>query len=505
MTRTINTDAVTEASLGSVLSGGGCMPLLADQASAGLQVEAWLERDAWSGQRLPPTCQSSDSQVDAAVAAAQRSFADGAWRGQPKLLRREVLLRWASLIEADAARLAHLNCLETGRSLSSLLQDSLPKSVQVLRWFAELLDKLDDRAVHTGEFGADFALVRREPIGVVAAILPWNDPLVTLAWKVAPALAMGNAVIVKPSEHATLVVREALQLAHQAGVPIGCLQMLTGDGLAGSRLVQRRDVRKVAFTGSTRTAAAIGAAAHRDGLKRLSFECGGKGAFIFGRHGREPAEFAGVVARNMFYNQGQICSAPSVVHVPHEAADEVAALIGEALKNFLPDHPLQTPGVGFMVSREAVAKARAGLHELDDAVFACAVNDRHAPPRFADWSMTPTVLRGLPDSHPFWDTELFAPILLIRPYRDVAEAVDFANASKFGLAAGVWSQDIDECNELASKLVFGNVHINSWGDDPNQVPFGGVKDSGSGREKAADAFDDYSQTKSIFFRPRGAR
>lgn len=504
MTRPISLDACDESLLKGVLDLADCAPLLADATAGSLRGQPCMERDSWSGLVLPSLRQVHEDQVHDAVASAKSAFSARAWAGLPKRVRREVLLKWAGLIEADARRLALINCLETGRSLHSLLRDSVPKAVQVLRWFAELLDKLDDRAVHSGEFGSDFAVIRREPIGVVAAILPWNDPLVTLAWKVGPALAMGNSVIVKPSEHASLVVREALLLAHDAGVPVGCLQMLTGDGSAGSKLVQHRDVRKVAFTGSTRTAAAIGVAAHRDGLKRLSFECGGKGSFIFGQAGREPDEFARVVARNMFYNQGQVCSAPSVVHVPQALTQPIVDLIGKALEAYLPGHPLETSGVGFMVSRQAVSRARQGLDQVDESCLASAINDRHCPPTRADWSMTPTVLCGLPDEHPFWDTELFAPILLVRPYRDVAEAVDFANASRFGLAGGVWSQDIDECNRLASLLACGNVHINSWGDDPNQVPFGGVKDSGSGREKAVDAFDDYSQTKSIFFRPQGS-
>jgi len=499
----MSTQVKLDAAVQAVLANAVCQPLLVDQTLAAASSMEQLERDSWSGLHLPDNCQAASPQVDGAVAAARSEYERGAWRARAKRERRGVLLEWAHRIEADALRLAYLNCLETGRSLRSLLEDSVPKAVQVLRWFAELIDKLDDRAVHSGEFGADFALLRREPIGVVAAILPWNDPLVTLVWKVAPALAMGNSIIVKPSEYATLVVREAIGLAHQAGVPSGCLQMLTGDGQAGRLLVCHSGVDKVAFTGSTRTAVDIGRDAHLTGLKRLSFECGGKGSFIFGEGGRAPKEFARVVAQNMFYNQGQICSAPSVVHIPENRADALIADICKAALPFFPAHPLAEARVGLMVSRAKVAAVRQRLGAVELAYFASVQGAGPSGEDLQEWSLKPTVLRDLPADHPFWDEELFAPVLLVRTYRTVSDAVRFANASRYGLAAGVWSQDIDECITLADQLQAGNVHINSWGDDPNQVPFGGIKASGHGREKSIDSLEGYSQLKSIFFKPAG--
>ena len=475
-------------------------PILA--GGHGAVVARELERRAWSGSRLPPTLQSSPEQVAQAVASAREGFDAGAWRGLSRLRRREVLLRWASLIEEHAPRLARINCLETGRSLRSLQRDSLPKAVAALRWFAELVDKLADRSLHPGEFGTDFAIVRHEPIGVVAAILPWNDPLVTFAWKVAPALGMGNAVIVKPSEHATLVLREAVLLAHQAGVPVHSLQLLSGDGYVGRELVAQPDVAKIAFTGSSATAAAIGREAHRHGLKRLSFECGGKGAFVFGLAGRDIAEFAAVVATNMYYNQGQICSAPSVVHVPSSRVDEFMHHLSLHARTYLPGDPLGAREVGCMVSREAVARVRAALDPLPDSMFAGPLGDRTTPADDPAWSITPSLLCGLPDEHVLWDTELFAPVLLLRPYDDIASAIAHANASRYGLAAGIWSQDMDECVDVAARLRVGIVHINSWGDDPNQVPFGGVKQSGHGHEKALETIESYAQLKSVYYRPR---
>ncbi len=458
-------------------------------------------RDSWSEVELRPIEQTSSPRIVGAVEAAHEAYQRGAWRRFSRYERRRLLLRWADSIENHARSLAYLNCLETGRSLMSLEQDSLPKAVRVLRWFAELIDKLEDRSVHSGEYGNDFAVVRREPLGVVVAVLPWNDPMVTRVWNCAPALAIGNSVIVKPSEHATLVLIEAVRLAHLVGIPIGALQVVTGDGRVGQLLVQQQGVEKIAFTGSSATAATIGVEAHKTGLKRLSFECGGKSPFIFAPSGRDIKEFANVVARNMFYNQGQICSAPSIVHVPLALVDALIGHICEAANGFLPSPPLSGGPVGFMVNRRAVAGVRSALNALDSVHFAGSVGEHAMHPIDPDWSITPTILAGLPDDHPFWDTELFAPILLVRPYERIEQALEHAAASQYGLSAGVWSQDIDEAIEIAAQMHAGNVHVNSWGDDPNQVPFGGVKQSGHGREKSVDALDSYSQLKSVFFRP----
>lgn len=476
-----------------------CVPLLATKVSKNSTL---LPRDTWSGNPLPATVQSADEDICSAVTAASDAFESGPWHRQSKAERRDALLRWATLIEQHRDLLAYVNCMETGRSLKSLRDDSVPKAVAALRWFAELSDKLDDRSVHTGKFGTDFAIVRREPVGIVAAILPWNDPLVTLAWKVAPALAVGNSVIVKPSEHAPIVTGEAIRLAHSAGIPQGVLQMLTGDGRVGSRLIRQPGISKIAFTGSSHTASLIGAEAYQAGLKTMSFECGGKGAFIVCPSGRQPEEFAAVVAKNIFYNQGQICSAPSIVHAPDSIAGEIAERIAGESYGYIPNNPLSSQTAGFMVSRDIVTRLRSSLRELSDDLFVGDVNDRKTPPATLEWSITPTVLLGLGDDHAFWDTELFAPILLVRPYKQIEEALAHARKSRYGLAAGVWSQDIDECMHIAAELRAGTVHINSWGDDPEQIPFGGIKESGHGREKSTDAFDSYTYLKSIFYRPR---
>lgn len=484
-----------------VLEEAFCTPFLASDGNQTVINTASIARDPWLEYRLPSVIQSSEDQVREAVEAGQREFATGAWSRLSKHSRRELLLVWANLLEHHAEQLALINCLETGRSIRSLVDHSLPKAVRILRWFAELTDKLEDRSVNSGEYGDDFGLIRREPIGLVAVILPWNDPLVTMAWKVAPALAMGNSIIVKPSEHATLVIREAISFAYEAGIPLGYLQMLTGDGRVGELLVRQRAVSKVAFTGSSLTALKIGSQAYGTGLKRLSMECGGKGSFIFGKKGENIDGFANVVAKNMFYNQGQICSAPSVVHIPNKYKDRFISAVLDASRAFTPRHPLSGELVGLMISKAAVSKIREELEALDTKFFAIKPSDQPTL-SFPSRSLYPTVLVDLPEKHHFWDAELFAPVLLVRSYDCVSEAVYHSNKSKYGLSCGVWSRDIDECMEIAGKLRAGNIHINSWGDDPNLVPFGGIKESGFGREKSIDTLGEYSFVKSIYYKPQ---
>ncbi len=176
--------------------------------------------------------------------------------------------------------------------------------------------------------------------------------------------------------------------------------------------------------------------------------------------------------------------------------------IAEASRAYLPGHPLNGSNVGLMVSRRAVTRVRTILATLHKDCFAGSIGEHVSPPDYPERSIAPTVLTGVPDDHPIWDTELFAPVLLVRPYDSIEQALMYAANSKYGLAAGIWSHDIDEAIGIAAQLQVGNVHVNSWGDDPNQVPFGGVKESGHGREKSIDSLDSYSQLKSIFFRPQ---
>lgn len=481
--------SIPEIYLKSVVNGVTAPPILDDIITR----EVWYSNEPIRIQQAP--LRSVSDCVDIATSDFQR----GPWRGYSRSKRRDVLLSWAKHISDSSSKLSLLNCAETGRALSEIRTDSVPKAISALVWFAEAIDKHEDRSLHPGNRDNDFAVVKQEPVGVVAAILPWNDPLVTLMWKVAPALAAGNTVIVKPSEQATAVVVAAVKLAHSAGVPMSTLQVLTGNGEVGDLLITHAAVDMIAFTGSTRTAQKIVSRSHAVGIRRTALECGGKGPFILGRESSDLKKFSSVVARNIFYNQGQVCSAPSIILVPRGSGHKIANLVQVEAIRYCPDTPTEGK-VGYMISRSAVSGVRDLLSSLEDRNFWGELSDRRLPPRSCALSMTPTIIVDLSDESELLCTELFAPVLIIKEYDLLEDAITFCNKCPYGLAGGVWSDNLDECIHVASALRVGNMHVNSWGDDGNSVPFGGIKNSGYGREKSLSTFDDYTHTKSIYIR-----
>jgi acyl-CoA reductase-like NAD-dependent aldehyde dehydrogenase len=473
------------------------MPLIHGVTPADLRGTPRTRRHSWSDCALPDLVETSAREVATAVEAAAACFKIGSWSKLTKVERKNVATQWAQLLQAHAHELATLCCVDTGRAYRNFEQDSIPKAIECLRWFIESYDKLEDKLLTGALDHTLYCAVKREAIGVVAAILPWNDPLVTLVWKVAPALLLGNSLVIKPSEHASLAIVRSVQLAHLAGVPLAALQVATGGALTGTYLAAHPDVQAIAFTGSTATALKIGQASLQTGLKKLSFECGGKSPFIIDRNTTDLNVVANVVAKNMFYNQGQICSAPSRVYVHEQHFDHFSRLLHEASKLYIPAHPLADTPVGFMVSQAATQRVRDLVERacVDgvERISACT-DDELAHP---EWSVTPTILCNVDDSHAELSAEIFGPVLNLHTYDSHEEVIARANGSKFGLAAGIWSDDLNAALLLAEQLQAGVVHINSYGDDENQMPFGGIKNSGTGKEKSVESFDSYSYFKSI--------
>lgn len=473
------------------------MPLIQDVTTADLQDTPQSRRDTWSNCTLPDLFEVGAREVGAAVAAAAACFEHGNWSKLNKTERKNVATQWAQLLQAHTHELATLCCVDTGRAFRNFEQDSIPKAIQCLRWFIESYDKLEDKLLTGALDSSLYCAVKREAIGVVAAILPWNDPLVTLVWKVAPALLLGNSLVIKPSEHASLAIIRAVQLAHLAGVPLAALQVATGGAQTGAYLAAHPDVQAIAFTGSTATAIKIGHASLQIGLKKLSFECGGKSPFIIDRNTSDLGRVAHVVAKNMFYNQGQICSAPSRVYIHTRQFEQFSQLLHEASKLYVPQHPLADAPVGFMVTRAATQRVRELIERACangvERMSACTDAELAHP----EWSIAPTLLRNVTDYHAELNAEIFGPVVNLHAYNSYEEVIAKANDSKFGLAAGIWSDDLNAALLLAEQLQVGAVHINSYGEDENQMPFGGIKNSGTGKEKSIEAFDSYSYFKSI--------
>jgi acyl-CoA reductase-like NAD-dependent aldehyde dehydrogenase len=448
-----------------------------------------------AGANLPAQIICGMREIHTAVSNAKNAHARGQWRNSDRAARKNILLSWALLLENSLEDLALMDCAQTGRSLKNFQQDSIPKAIEALRWFAELIDKTEDRSISEGHHPAYLTVIRREPIGVVAAIVPWNDPLVVFVWKVAPALVCGNAVIVKTSEYASHSLILATRLAHEAGIPPDQLQIVTGDGSTGASLVQHPDVGCISFTGSSATGKRITAEASRQTLKRVSLECGGKSAFLVSGQSRAIESAASCLAKSAFYNQGQICSAPTRAYVHQAIFDQFIEKLTEEAKKYSPSDPLsQDTDIGFMINRQAVVRVKSAITD--------AMSRGHQPvcgeiQTTSEWSIAPTIFINIPETDELAQTELFGPVLIVNSVENMDQAVQRANSSVYGLASGIWTDDLNEAISISARLEAGTVHVNSYGEDGNQIPFGGTKDSGSGKEKSIDALNSYSQIKSV--------
>ncbi len=451
-----------------------------------------------AGVALPPQLICSADVVRHAVSQAEAAHRQGQWRNAERVARKNVLLRWADLLQSHTEELALLDCVQTGRSLQNFTRHSIPKGIEALRWFAELADKTEDRSLAEGHVPGFLTIMRREPLGVVAAIVPWNDPLVVFIWKVAPALLCGNAVVVKPSEHAFHSLALAVKLAHEAGLPFGQLQLVTGDGSTGAALVREPAVACISFTGSSATGKWIAAEASRDRLKRVSLECGGKSGFLVSNRSRKIDEAASCLAKNAFYNQGQICSAPTRAYVHAEVFERFMVRLSAEANRYAPSHPLtgQT-GVGYMIHREAVKRVNQALVDAAQRGHRPALSAEAVDP---ERCIHPSLFVDIPEHDPLASQELFGPVLIVNRVTSMDEAVHRANDSAFGLAAGIWTDDLDEAMSVSARLQTGTVHVNSYGEDGNQIPFGGIKDSGIGKEKSVDTLSSYSHVKSVCIR-----
>jgi len=451
-----------------------------------------------AGVDLPSQYLCGEQEIDAAVYQAKCAHEDGYWRKQSREKTKSVLLRWADLLESSADTLSWLCAAQTGRSLLDVREHSLPKSISALRWFAELIDKTENRAITDSQQISYLGIIQREAIGCVGVILPWNDPMVTFLWKVAPALACGNSVIVKSSEYAHHAIVMAVRLGHQAGIPEAQLQLLTGGKEAGAALVTHPEIDAISFTGSSSTGKWIASEASKHRLKRVTLECGGKSPFLVSNHCRKLAEAAACLARNVFYNQGQICSAPTRAYIHQEVFSEFVELLREHALTWCPSHPLNGPAaVGHMIQVNAVRRVNRAITEASCRGLTPILSGSVKEP---EYSIHPTIFMNVPEGDLLSKLELFGPVLIVNSVDNLETAIRRANDTVYGLAAAIWSDDINEAVSVASRLASGTVHVNSYGEDGNQIPFGGIKDSGQGKEKSIDTLGSYSTTKSICIR-----
>lgn len=453
-----------------------------------------------NGAVLPDLLECSDREVNLAVAAAKNAFDRGLWRKMDIGSKKNVLFRLADLIEASSEELAYLDTLETGRPLQNFIRDSIPKAVAALRWFSESADKLYD--YHLSREPSSLAFITREALGVVGIITPWNDPLVIALWKLSPALLMGNSIVIKPAEQSSFSTLRLAALAKEAGLPDGTLNVITGRGdPVGKTLALHPEVRGIFFTGSSEIGKKILTYAGTSNMKKVGLECGGKGAFIVTHNSSRLREAASTLARSMFYNQGQICSAPSHLIVHQSVKDKFLELLAAEMPKYVPGDPFDPLSeVGSVVSREQFERIdgylRIGAAQAGRIIQCKLPDSLHQQ----GYYIPPTIFVDLPEGSPLLLDEIFGPVLVASEYDDIRDAITRANNTRFGLAAAIWSDNLDEALNTAKMLENGVVHINSYGEDDNAAPFGGIKESGLGKDKSMFAFDEYSTQKATWIR-----
>ncbi|WP_120997867.1 aldehyde dehydrogenase [Stutzerimonas urumqiensis] len=450
------------------------------------------------GRVLAQVASCDQADADRAVAVARRTFEAGDWSRMAPAKRKAVMIRFAELIEAHRDELALLETLDMGKPISDARGVDIPGSARAIRWSGEAIDKVYDEVAATPH--DQLGLVTREPVGVVAAIVPWNFPLMMACWKLGPALATGNSVVLKPSEKSPLTAIRVAQLAIDAGIPAGVLNVLPGYGhTVGKALALHMDVDTLVFTGSTRVAKQLMIYAGESNMKRVWLEAGGKSPNIVCADAPDLEAAAKSAAGAIAFNQGEVCTAGSRLLVERSIKDRFLPMVVEALKGWKPGNPLDpATNVGALVDTQQLETVLGYIDAGRSEGAQVLAGGGRTLQETGGYYVEPTIFDGVSNAMKIAREEIFGPVLSVIAFDDLDEAIRIANDTPYGLAAAVWTANLSKAHRAARALRAGSVWVNQYDGGDMTAPFGGFKQSGNGRDKSLHAFDKYTELKATW-------
>ena len=452
-----------------------------------------------TGKPLAEITSCDQQDVERAVQAARRAFEDRRWAGKSPSERKEILLKFAGLIQGHADELAVLETLDSGKPVGDTVQADIPETSGCFAWHAEAADKLEDGITATGP--GNVSLVVREPVGVVAAIVPWNFPLLMAAWKLGPILASGNSVILKPAKLTTLSMLRVAELAQEAGIPDGVLQVLPGSGTeVGEVLALHQDVDLITFTGSTEVGRKLLAYAGQSNLKRVLLELGGKNPCVVMSDIADLDTAAEQTAAAAFWNMGENCSANSRLIVHKDIKDKFMVKLLEKTRDWTVGNPLDPQfRLGSMIERPHMERVLGYIAKgkAEGATLACGGNQ--ILQETGGYFLEPTIFDNVTPDMTISRDEIFGPVLAVLTCKDEAEAIAMANDTVYGLHASLWSDNVNQVHRMARAIRAGTVSVNCFSEGDFGTPFGGFKQSGFfGRDKSMWANRQYTELKTIW-------